>query len=182
MSQTSNQPDSAPGTTPPRRRFFIGILGGIAAAVTGILAVPLAGFFGLPALRRREFSWAELGSIDQFAVGEITFTLLKPLTRPVWPEEPPKMGVFVSREPDGSFEVFHSHCTHVGCPFNWSKQADRFFCPCHGGVFDRDGRVLSGPPPRPLDRHEWKVENGLLYVGRIYRVNERLERVGWYHA
>lgn len=167
---------------PSRRRFIATVLGAISGAIAGILGVPLGGFFGLPALREREFAWAEVGPTDQFKVGEIKFVLLKPLKRPVWPEEAPKMAVFVSRKADGSFDVFHSHCTHVGCPINWSPQAQRFFSPCHGGVFDRDGRVLAGPPPRPLDRHEWKVENEVLYAGRIYIVNERLERVGWYHS
>lgn len=168
--------------SPSRRRFLKAVLGALSAAVAAVLAVPLGGFFGLPAFRRRQFVWAEVGPVDAFEAGEIRFVALTPLTPPAWPESAPKMGAFVSRKSDGSFDVFHSHCTHVGCPINWSPQADRFFSPCHGGVFDSDGRVLAGPPPRPLDRHEWKIENGVLYAGRIYRVNERLERVGWYHA
>ena len=62
-------------------------------------------------------------------------------------------------------------------PVNWSPQARRFFSPCHGGVFDADGRVLTGPPPRPLDRYEIKIENGVLFAGPAYQVNERLERL-----
>ncbi len=166
----------------PRRRVVTALLGAVSAAVAGILGVPLGGFFALPALRSREFVWAEVGPADQFKAGEVTYAVLTPLTRPVWPEEAPKMGAFVARRADGSFEVFHTHCTHVGCPINWNPGARRFFSPCHGGVFDPDGQVLAGPPPRPLDRHEWKVENGVLYAGRIYMVNERLERVGWYHT
>ena len=165
-----------------RRRFIKVVLGAVSAVVTAILAVPLGGFFALPALRGKDFSWAEVGPIDEFKVGEISFVLLKPLKRPVWPEAAPKMGVFASQKADGSFDVFHSHCTHAGCPINWNSAAERFLSPCHGGVFDPDGRVLAGPPPRPLDRHEWKVENGVLYAGRIFKVNDRLERVGWYHA
>ncbi len=172
-----------PTSLPPSRRRWIRLaLGTVSAAITALLVVPLGRFFALPALRRRRPTWFEVGPIEQFRVGEIVFTPLKPLTAPVWPEAAPRMGVFVSRKPDGSFDVFHNHCTHVGCPINWSPQADRFFSPCHGGVFDRDGRVLAGPPPRPLDRYEWKIENGVLYAGRIYRVNDRLERVGWYHV
>lgn len=167
---------------PSRRRFITMALGFISGAIAAILGIPLAGFFSLPALRKRDFDWAEVGPMEQFKAGEISLALLKPLKRPVWPEEAPKMAVFVSRKADGSFEIFHSHCTHVGCPVNWNTGAQRFFSPCHGGVFDRDGRVLSGPPPRPLDRHEWKVEKGVLYAGPIYTVNDRLERVGHYHV
>jgi Rieske Fe-S protein len=39
-----------------------------------------------------------------------------------------------------------------------------FYCPCHNGVFAKDGTVVSGPPPRPLDRFEVKIEDGILYV------------------
>jgi len=173
-------PDDALEVLPPaRRRWLLTVLGAVGVAITAVIGVPLGGFFALPALRRRAFAWAEVGPVDEFEVGKIAFTTLKPLTAPVWPEAAPRMAVFVSRKADGSFDVFHNHCTHVGCPVNWSAPADRFFSPCHGGAFDRDGRVLAGPPPRPLDRHEWKVEKGVLYAGGIYRVNDRLERVGW---
>lgn len=175
----SHLPDSAP---PSRRRFMTTVLGTISALVAAVLAVPLGGFFALPALKRRGLVWAEVGPVDEFPPGEITFALLKPLTRPVWPEATPMMGTFVYRKADGSFDLFHNHCTHAGCPINWNPAAQRFFSPCHGGVFDCDGRVLAGPPPRPLDRHEWKLENGVLYAGRIFKVNDRLERVGWYHG
>ena len=167
---------------PTRRSFITGVLGLILGAIAGILGVPLAGFFSLPAIRKREFVWAEAGPVEQFEAGEFKFVLLKPLKRPVWPEEAPKLGAFVSRKADGSFDVFHNHCTHVGCPINWNSAIQRFFSPCHGGVFDKEGRVLAGPPPRPLDRHEWKVEDGVLYAGSIYMVSERLERVGPYHS
>jgi Rieske Fe-S protein len=41
---------------------------------------------------------------------------------------------------------------------------EEFFCPCHNGVFDKDGNVVSGPPPRPLDRFEVKVEDDQLFI------------------
>ena len=154
----------------------------VSGAVTAILGIPLIGFFSIPALKRRDVVWSEVGPIDEFDVGQTEFVSLNPVVQQVWPEASPKLGAFVSRKADGSFEVYHSHCTHAGCPINWSSAAERFFSPCHGGVFDDEGRVLAGPPPRPLDRYELKVENDVLYAGRIYKVNERLEQVGWLHG
>jgi Rieske Fe-S protein len=46
----------------------------------------------------------------------------------------------------------------------WIPDTQRFFCPCHNGVFDKTGSVVSGPPPRPLDQYETKVENDQLYI------------------
>ncbi len=90
---------------------------------------------------------------------------------------PRDVAVFVVNNGGGNFTVFDDRCTHLGCPFAWSKEDKRFHCPCHNGVFDPDGRVLAGPPPRPLDRYEYKVENGVLYVGKLYEVDDRLQRV-----
>ena len=42
-------------------------------------------------------------------------------------------------------------CTHLGCRVRWVSGQEEFFCPCHDGVFDIDGNVVSGPPPRPLE-------------------------------
>ena len=165
---------------PRRRRFITVALGGIVAAIAGTLGVPLAGFFALPALRRAERRWLEVGPVADFPEGRIVKALAKPLTAQVWPYETPRVALFVLNRGGEQFTLFHIHCTHVGCPIRWNVQAGRFFSPCHGGVFDKEGRVLAGPPPRPLDRYESKIEKGVLYAGRIYMVNEKLEFARWY--
>ncbi|MDP2735101.1 MAG: ubiquinol-cytochrome c reductase iron-sulfur subunit [bacterium] len=167
---------------PSRRRFIATMLTVISGTIASILGVPLAGFFALPALRRPERRWLEVGPVSDFAQGEIKKVLAKPLTAQVWPYEIPPMAIFVQNQGGGSFALYYIHCTHVGCPVRWSSQAGRFFSPCHGGVFDKEGRVLAGPPPRPLDRYEYKIEKGVLYAGRIYEVNEKLEFTRWYQA
>ncbi len=56
-------------------------------------------------------------------------------------------------------------CTHLGCKVYWEPENVRFFCPCHDGVFDINGNVVSGPPPRPLDSYQVEVdENDNIYV------------------
>ena len=52
---------------------------------------------------------------------------------------------------DGELRAFSQKCTHLGCVVYWHPPRDRLTCPCHEGYFDpRSGRVLSGPPQRPL--------------------------------
>jgi Rieske Fe-S protein len=46
----------------------------------------------------------------------------------------------------------------------WIADRKQFLSPCHNGVFDIHGNVVSGPPPRPLDRYEVKVENDQLFL------------------
>jgi Rieske Fe-S protein len=51
-------------------------------------------------------------------------------------------------------------CTHLGCGVAWSAGRKAFLCPCHGGVYGADGRVLAGPPPRPLARAPLAIAGG----------------------
>ncbi len=60
------------------------------------------------------------------------------------------------RGEDGSFKAFSLVCTHLGCTVTWRPERNEFYCPCHDGFFDAEGKVLSGPPPASLER--WKVE------------------------
>jgi menaquinol-cytochrome c reductase iron-sulfur subunit len=69
-----------------------------------------------------------------------------------------------------------SRCAHLGCPVRWVDAAERFICPCHGGVYDLLGRRVGGPPVRPLDRFNTRVRNGIVEIGPRFSVNSRLRR------
>ncbi len=60
------------------------------------------------------------------------------------------------RSEDGTFKAFSLICTHLACTVSWNPEKREFYCPCHEGFFDAEGKVLSGPPPAPLEK--WKVE------------------------
>ena len=62
------------------------------------------------------------------------------------------------------YRVFSGICTHLGCIVRWEEEKQRFYCPCHKGVFTSSGEVVSGPPPRPLDQYAVKVEKNLIYI------------------
>jgi Rieske Fe-S protein len=65
------------------------------------------------------------------------------------------------------FIALSSTCPHLGCQVRWEEQNHRFFCPCHGGVFDPSGRATAGPPGDAgqwLPRYQLKVESGLLHI------------------
>jgi nitrite reductase/ring-hydroxylating ferredoxin subunit len=51
-------------------------------------------------------------------------------------------------------------CTHTGCRVNWDANATVYRCVCHEATFAADGRVLTGPPPRPLREIAVHVEAG----------------------
>jgi len=55
-------------------------------------------------------------------------------------------------------------CTHLGCAVHWQKDKKQFYCPCHAGVFDPNGKVVSGPPPRDLDSYTIDIEGDNVYI------------------
>jgi Rieske Fe-S protein len=60
----------------------------------------------------------------------------------------PDRRLFVINRTDG-FAAVSAVCTHLGCTIR-HVEGEGFVCPCHGSRFGLDGRVLSGPAPRPL--------------------------------
>lgn len=61
--------------------------------------------------------------------------------------------------------AFSRVCTHFGCLVSYSREHGRLLCPCHAGEFNLDGKVLAGPPPRPLDRVPLTVEGDKVEIG-----------------
>ena len=85
------------------------------------------------------------------------------------PQKPEKVkvegqDVWVVKATESEFFVYHPLCTHHDCLITWQEKKSLFLCPCHGATFNIKGRVLSGPPPRPLDRYPSKVVDGKLFV------------------
>ena len=70
----------------------------------------------------------------------------------------------VRPEADGSVAAFDLRCTHAGCNVHWKEETGEFRCPCHGGVFDRGGNVVDGPPRRPLGRLRVERSEGRIIV------------------
>jgi len=61
-------------------------------------------------------------------------------------------------------KVLSDICTHLGCRVSWNEDRQLFICPCHDGFFAADGRVISGPPPKPLINLPHRIENGQIQV------------------
>jgi Rieske Fe-S protein len=162
-------PRPAPGTPEAAhvtRRTLLARLGAVLGMLlAGALGVPLVGAAIGPAVRREESRWMPLGPASDYAIGQprmVTFGVTKTdaylrttLQRAVW----------VYRHDETQLLVYNARCTHLGCLVNFRADSRTFFSPCHAGVFAlADGRVLDGPPPRSLDRLEYRVENGQLLV------------------
>ena len=154
---------------PGRRAFLARAAGAVGAFIAATLGVPLVGATVAPTARREEVHWTALGAEADFPIGSphlVTFGSTKidgyvqtTLPRSVW----------VYRPSPGSIIIYNARCTHLGCLISHRANSRTFACPCHGGIFaQEDGAVLEGPPPRPLDRLDHRIdENGQLQV--LYR-------------
>jgi cytochrome b6-f complex iron-sulfur subunit len=56
--------------------------------------------------------------------------------------------------------AFNITCTHLGCAVIWEPDKQEFVCPCHEGRFDKDGNVIHGVPPLPLEELSVKPVEG----------------------
>jgi nitrite reductase/ring-hydroxylating ferredoxin subunit len=74
------------------------------------------------------------------------------------------------------YVVISTRCAHLGCPVRYIQASQKFVCPCHGGVYDSQGKVEGGPPVRPLDRFYTRTVNGRVEVGDRFSLNSELER------
>ena len=81
-----------------------------------------------------------------------------------WMESQSHKAVWAVKQSEGEVKVFSPLCTHLGCGYRWDDAENKFLCPCHGSSFDRNGQVLGGPAPRPLDVLPSKMEGGRLLV------------------
>lgn len=68
------------------------------------------------------------------------------------------------RTSDREVKAISTTCTHLGCSVHWQPEKKTFFCPCHAGVFDTDGKVISGPPPRALDSYRVELEGNNVFI------------------
>lgn len=58
----------------------------------------------------------------------------------------------IANVPNAGLVALYQVCTHLGCLPKWETGQDRFACPCHGSIYELDGRWVGGPAPRGLDR------------------------------
>lgn len=147
-----------------RRRFFSKLSLGLGGLCAAILGVPLVGFVLAPLFRKLPDKWIDVGKPSDFEIGK-TVTVPFPDPSPLpWAGITAKGAAWLRRDSTDQFTAFSVNCTHMGCPIRWLQDAELFMCPCHGGVYYKDGTVAAGPPPKPLVRFTVRVSNGQVQI------------------
>ena len=141
---------------------------------TALSAIGTAALAGLPSLlgflsptRKRvpRERWVKLGEAAQFDIGtpiRIDFT---ETVNDAWMENRLQRTVMVYTADGENFVVYNARCTHLGCIVFFDGDKGLLHSPCHHGLFDvKTGEVKGGPPPRPLDALQVKIDDeGFLY-------------------
>ncbi len=148
------------------RRQFMSIVTWAVGALIGLgLGIPGIAYIVGPALQRQEEEeWIRLGSVAKVDLGTPTLFKAKIERRTGWIVSEEELSFYLLTENGRDFVAMSNICTHLGCRVRWIEDQEQFLCPCHNAAFAKDGTVVSGPPPRPLDVYQVKVEEDQIYV------------------
>jgi Rieske Fe-S protein len=143
----------------PRRTFLKLLTGGISALMGAVAAIPGLGFLAHP-LRKETVTGGDeplrVASVDEVQPGKPKRVNVVGQTHDAWLRlDSVKLGAcWLVRSASGDLRAFSTVCPHLGCGVDWNDSTKKFDCPCHGSVFDTDGRCVAGPSPRGMDELE----------------------------
>lgn len=156
-----------PPPTTDRRTFYLAFIYGIWALMGAALGLPAAVYLLLPPHTRRREEWIDAGDITQLPTRVPEEVVFRRNRKDGWRIISEKAAAWVVKFSDQEVVAFAPQCTHLGCAYHWDEQKQNFLCPCHSSTFGLDGKVLAGPAPRPLDRHQVRIDGRKLKLGAI---------------
>jgi len=179
----------------PRTKFLEGATLGVGALIGGMVTVPAIGFAIWPTFNHQHPHHIDLGALDDFEEGKYVIATF--MLDPKEGEVTRRTAYVRNNGSVGSvpsFTILSNRCAHLGCPvqpngpvFDQQKKVAKstnqdvtlipsqpagFGCPCHGGQYDTEGNRTAGPPVRALDRYEFSIRDGHLWIGRTYSVGK----------
>jgi Rieske Fe-S protein len=154
------QPEEpAPSTlSKGRRRALITFIN----TIVGLLGAGLAALLGVFALRpaaaQASGRWVRAGTTEDLKPDVPIPRVLSVPRVDGWYRERARQTVFIVWDGSKNVRALSATCTHLGCQVQWDTGEAKFRCPCHGGTFDAAGQVTGGPPPRPLDTVDVRLD------------------------
>lgn len=138
---------------PLNRRKFVNTLLGI-GGIGGLLTIiyPALSFLKPPKLATAEVNSVKAGVASAFPSN--SSKIIKFGRKPV----------LLVKSEEGNFKALSATCTHLDCIVQYKEDTKQIWCACHNGIFDLNGRNVSGPPPRALDSYTVKVVNDEIII------------------
>ena len=148
-----------------RRKFMeVGIYA-ITGAITVVSGIALTRFSVGLSFRKEKAKWIEV-ELDDSGEGNTGFSrvVLEYEKKDGWLTASARSLAYVKRVKEDEVIAISAGCTHLGCIVTWDEEQQIFKCPSHDGRYDAEGKVISGPPSRPLRRHKTKIEDGRILL------------------
>lgn len=128
-----------------RRKFIdlllnAGILGTMAA-----VAYPVIKFLIPPEKREPKISSLKIGKVSEFEINSSKIVKFG------------KTPVIIVRDKTGEMKGLAATCTHLDCIVQYRQDTNQIICACHNGIYDLNGRNISGPPPKPLEEFDINI-------------------------
>jgi len=146
--------DSADLASPDRRSALSWLLGSTVAASLASFFYPVARFLNPPKVAE--------ASVNEVAAGKVSD--LKPNSGKIV-----KFGnkpALLVRVNETDWKAFSAVCTHLNCTVQYQEGRREIWCACHNGTYDLEGRVASGPPPKPLEELAVKIRGEEVVISR----------------
>jgi Rieske Fe-S protein len=145
--------------SPGRRRALKLFVNSSIALIGGALGSLVGAFTLKPASTASHVRWIRAGSTADLTPNVPVPRVLSVSRTDGWYRERAPQTVFLVWNGESEVHALSATCTHLGCQVRWEADSKRFRCPCHGGVYDAQGHVVSGPPPRSLDRIDARLDS-----------------------
>jgi menaquinol-cytochrome c reductase iron-sulfur subunit len=154
-----------------RRQFLNYTLTGVGGFMAAGMLMPMVRFAVDPVLKGEDagdfiatpLKVADITNEPQ----KVNFTFTQ---KDAWYESEETGTAWVFKNEEGKVIALSPVCKHLGCVVDWNtdkKNQNRFFCPCHYGLYEKDGTNVPGTPPlAPLDVYPTKEKDGFIYVGK----------------
>ena len=164
----------------PRSKFLEATTLGLGGVIGGLITVPVTWFAVVPTFLDQKHEDVDIGPLDVFPEGEVS-------RRTAYLRNNGEL------EGQPSLTIISNRCAHLGCPVQpGTIEEDKsetvqtsntvvtripatpaaFTCPCHGGAYDTEGNRIAGPPVRALDRYEYEIRNGRVFLVGLYSVGK----------
>lgn len=147
-----------------RRSFIIKMVSVLSGFVGLLVSIPLIGALVAPVYRVTSKDWRAVGAVDNFGIGSTVLVKFKNTSSLPWSGVTSQTASWLRRVSKDQFIAFSVNCSHLGCPVRWIPKAELFMCPCHGGVYNKDGSYAAGPPPKGLSRYPVRVKNNQVEI------------------
>jgi menaquinol-cytochrome c reductase iron-sulfur subunit len=147
-----------------RRNFLVRAIVAIHATIGAVLAFILGSTTLAPSFSARDETWLRAIDLDALPENQPVPVTLRVSRSDGYSQVVDRTVVYLVRTGDQDVRALQSTCTHLGCRTSYDRKTKLILCPCHGGVFDVQGHVVSGPPPEPLPTLSTRIEDGHVLV------------------